>query len=113
MGSGTCGRGLGAARRNKGQGARALPEIGSEILGTEGEMRPHTGPLSTSSSSSRGKGEAGDGPGRGRGRATEDGIFATSWPPGCGAPCSLLKPRRHQLRPHSALLGAAGLAAAG
>lgn len=85
MGVGTCGRGLGAARRAEGEGARALPEMGSEVLGTERGTRPDTGPLSTTNSSS-GKCEPGGSPGPGRGRAAEAGIFSSAWPPGGAHP---------------------------
>lgn len=91
MGLGTCRRDLGREPRAKGEGARALPEIGSEVLGTECGTRPHTGPLSNASSNSRNKGEVPEGRKRGRSRATEPGIFATSWPPGCGTPRSLAR----------------------
>lgn len=67
------------AQRAEGVGARALPEMGSEVLGTERGTRPDTGPLSTASSSS-GKGEAVSCPGPGRGRAAEAGIFGSAWP---------------------------------
>lgn len=46
------GRRLGAAQRAEGEGARALPETGSEVLGTQRGTRLHTGPLSTANSSS-------------------------------------------------------------
>lgn len=78
-------RRLGAARRAEGEDARALPEMGSEVLGTERGTRPATGPLSTANSIS-GKCEPGGGPGPGRGRAAEAGIFGSAWPPGGAHP---------------------------
>lgn len=81
----TRGRRLGAAQRAEGEGARALPETGSEVLGTERGTRPHTGPLSTANSSS-GKCEPGGGPGSGRGGAAEAGICGSAWPPGGAHP---------------------------
>lgn len=80
VGAVTCGRGLGTDRRAGGEGARALPVMGSEVLGTERGTRPDTGPLSTASSSSR-KSKAGGGPGPGWCRAAEAGIFGSTWPP--------------------------------
>lgn len=84
-GVGTRGRRLGAAQSAEGEVARALPEMGSEVLGTERGTRPDTGPLSTANSIS-GKCEPGGGPGPGRGRAAEAGIFGSAWPPGGAHP---------------------------
>lgn len=90
MGSGTCRRGLVAARRAKGEGVGALPEIGSEVLGTEWGTRPDTGLFNTAISSSKGKGKTLGSPRPGRGRATEANIFVTAQPPRCDAPHNLL-----------------------
>lgn len=87
MGAGTCRRGPGAARRAKGEGTHALPEIGSEVLGTERGTRPDTGPLSTASSSS-GKGEAGGGWEPGRGRLAKASILGSAWPLGGARPAT-------------------------
>lgn len=88
VGAVTCGRGLGAERRAEGEGARALPVMGSEVLGTERGTRPDTRPLSTASSSSSGKDEAKDGPGPGRGPTAEACIFGSAWPPGGAHPAA-------------------------
>lgn len=104
VGAGTCGQGLGVARRAEGEGARALPEMGSEVLGTERGTRPDTGLLSTASSSSR-KGEAGGNPGPERGRAGEIGIFGSTWPLGGVHPAaSAPDPGASGLGPHSFLV---------
>lgn len=110
MGAGTCKLGLGVARRSEGEGegARALPEMGSEVLGTERRMRPDTGLLSTASSSSR-KGEAGGNPGPGRGRAGEIGIFGSAWPQGGVHPAASAPGHwASGLGPHSFLVRGAG-----
>lgn len=91
VGLGACRRDPGREPRAKGEDARALPEMGSEVLGTECGTRPHARPLSNASSNSRNKGEVPEGRRRGRSRATAAGIFATSWPPGCGAPRSFAR----------------------
>lgn len=91
VGAVTCGRGLGAELRAEGEGARALPVMGSEVLGTERGTRPDTRPLSTagsSNSSSSGKGEAEEGPGPGRGPTAEASIFGSAWPPGGAHPAA-------------------------
>lgn len=87
LGTGTCRRGLGAARRAEGEGAHALPEIGSEVLGTERGTRPDAGPLSTASSSS-GKGEAGGSWEPGRGGVAEASIFGSAGPLGGARPAT-------------------------
>lgn len=93
MGAGTCRRGLGAARRAEGEGAHALPEIGSEVLGTERGTRPDTGLLSTARSSS-GKGEAGGGWEPERGGVAEASIFGSAWPLGGVRPATSAQSRR-------------------
>lgn len=99
VGAVTWGRGLDTERRIRGEGARALPVMGSEVLGTERGTRPDTGPLSAATSSRR-KGEAGGGPGPGWGRAAEAGIFDSAWPPGGEHPAaSAWGPPRRGPRP--------------
>lgn len=92
MGAGTCRRGLGALRRAEGEGAHALPEIGSEVLGTERGTRPDTGPLSTASSSSV-KGKAGGGWKPRRGSVAEVSIFSSAWPLGGARPATCAQSR--------------------
>lgn len=89
---GTCRRGPGAVRRAEGGGAHALPEIGSEVLGTERGTRPDTGPVSTASSSS-GKGEAGGGREPRRGSVAEASIFGSAWPLGGARPATCAQSR--------------------
>lgn len=61
-----------------------LPEMGSEVLGTERGTRPHTGALSIASSSSSSdgggakKGEIGGGRGPGRGRSAPASISGSA-----------------------------------
>lgn len=60
-----------------------LPEMGSEVLGTERGTRPHTGALSIASSSSSDgggaeKGEIGGGRGPGRGRSAPASISGSA-----------------------------------
>lgn len=93
QGVGTRGRRQGAANGTEGGDAHALPEMGSEVLGTERGTRPDTGPLSTANSIS-GKCAPGGGPGPGRGRAAEAGIFGSAWPPGGAHPTVSARGRR-------------------
>lgn len=92
-----------AAQRAEGEGARALPETGSEVLGTQRGTRPRTGPLSTANSSS-GKCEPGGDPGPGRGGAAEAGIFGSAWPRVGRTLPFLLRPRRRGPQSHWFLL---------
>lgn len=76
VGVGTCTQGLGSVQTAEDKGPWVLPEMGSEVLGTERGTRPHTGALSIASSSSSdggggggGKGDTGGGRGPGRGRS--------------------------------------------
>jgi hypothetical protein len=87
VGVGRCGRDLGVVRMAERKGARDLPEMGSEVLGTERGTRPDAGPLSTTNSNS-GKGKAGGGPGSGRGRASWVSIFGSAWLPGGARPAA-------------------------
>lgn len=79
--AGTCGRDRGAGPKAESEGTLPLPEIGSEVLGTERGTLPDTGPLSTASISSR-KGEARGGQGPRRGRVTKTGIVGSARSPG-------------------------------
>lgn len=88
VGAATCGRGLGTERGARGEGARALPVMGSEVLGTERGTRPDTGPLTSAATNSKRKGEARGGPGPGWGRAAEAGILGSAWPPGGAHPAA-------------------------
>lgn len=110
VGAGTCRQGLGVARRaeGEGEGARTLPELGSEVLGTERGTRPDTGLLSTASSSSR-KSEARGNPRPGRVRAGEISIFGSAWPPSGVHPAASAPGRGASGHgPHSFLVGGAG-----
>lgn len=108
VGAGTCKQGLGVARRAEGEGARTLPELGSEVLGTERGTRPDTGLLSTASSSSR-KSEARGNPRPGRVRAGEISIFGSAWPPSGVHPAASAPGRGASGHgPHSFLVGGAG-----
>lgn len=82
MGVGTCRQGQSIVQRAEAKGPCILPEMGSEVLGTERGTRPHTGELSIASSSSSddgGKGETGGGRGPGRGRSALVSIFGSAW----------------------------------
>lgn len=82
VGVGTCWEGQGTGQRAEDKGPCILPEMGSEVLGTERGTRPHTGALSTASSSSSsggGKGETGGGRGPGRGRSALASISGSAW----------------------------------
>lgn len=86
VGVGTCWQGQGTVQRAEDKGPCILPEMGSEVLGTERGTRPHTGALSIASSSSSssgggggGKGETGGGRGPGRGRSALASISGSAW----------------------------------
>lgn len=80
---GTCWQGQGTMQRAEDKGPCILPEMGSEVLGTERGTRPHTGALSIASSSSSdsggGKGKTGGGRGPGRGRSALASISGSAW----------------------------------
>lgn len=83
VGVGTCWQGQGTVQRAEDKGPCILPEMGSEVLGTERGTRPHTGALSIASSSSSssdgGKRETGGGRGPGRGRSALASISGSAW----------------------------------
>lgn len=63
VGVGTCWQGQGTVQRAEDKGSCILPEMGSEVLGTERGTRPYTGELSIASSSSSSSSDGGGGKG--------------------------------------------------
>lgn len=84
VGVGACWQGLGSVQRAEDKDLCVLPEMGSEVLGTERGTRPHTGALSIASSSSSSdgggaeNGEIGGGRGPGRGRSAPASISGSA-----------------------------------